>query len=564
MFRRVTFNVRTTIVLAIALVAFVAATSLCAANETNSLVIQSVMVNDKAIPFSNRETVNLGALPIKIVFKYGPEKNATNPPLRRRYLIEGFEKTWHEAGGEMELNIRFYNHSGDQIGQNFYPVHGESTGWTGSLKNSALTHRRETLVVPPQAERLLVVISSAGPPDSVGIYVVANLVLSKTNGTVLLRSPFDNELAAHANDDPPAGWMHDGIRPSIARVVKIGQDPQTRAFAVLDEDLNSHGEWHNLLESAPAVTPGDRLVAEWNEMYSMSAGNVREAHYESLPPGDYRLRVAGADGLGRLTGVECRLNIFVPQPFWKMPWFWALMVFATSALIVGISRYFVWHKMRREMLRLKQQRALEQERLRIAHDIHDDLGARVTQISLLSAMSQNNQSFPEKARTDFDRICKMSRELVSALYETVWAVNPENDNLEALGSYLCQMANKLCEQTPLRCRFDMMSLSAEVQLSSQTRHNICMAVKEAIHNVIKHAHASKISMRITFADGKLDISIQDNGVGFEPTIKTDGNGLPNMMQRLENIGGQCVIESQPGKGATVSIHLEVRSPEKIP
>jgi signal transduction histidine kinase len=564
MFRRVTFNGRTTSVLATALMAFVAATSPCAANETNSLVIQSVMVNDKAIPFSNHETVNLGALPINIVFRYGPEKSAANPPLRMRYLIQGYEKTWHEAGGEMGLNIRFYNHAGDQIGQNSYPVHGESTGWTGSLKNSALTHRRETLVVPPQVERLLVVISSAGPPDSVGIYVVANLVVSKTDGTVLLRSPFDNESAARANDDPPAGWMHDGTRPSIARVVKIGQDPQTRAFAVLDEDLHSHGEWHNLLESAPAVTPGDRLVAEWNEMYSMSAGLVHAAHYESLPPGGYQLRVAGTDGFGRLTGVECRLNIFVPQPFWRMPWFWTLVVLATSALIVGISRYFVWHKMRREMLRLKQQRALEQERLRIAHDIHDDLGARVTQISLLSAMSQNNQSFPEKARADFDRICKMSRELVSALYETVWAVNPENDNLEALGSYLCQMANKLCEQTPLRCRFDMMSLSAEVQLSSQTRHNICMAVKEAIHNVIKHAHASEIFMRTTFADGKLDISIQDNGVGFEPTIKTDGNGLPNMMQRLENIGGQCVIESQPGKGATVNIHLEVRSLEKIP
>ena len=379
----------------------------------------------------------------------------------------------------MALNIRFYNHSGDQIGQYPYPVHGESTGWTGSLKNSALTHRRETMVVPPQADRLLVVISSAGPPDSVGIYVVANLVVAKADGTVLLRSPFDDEPAAHANEDPPAGWMHDGTRPSIARAVKIGQDPQTRAFAVLDEDLNSHGEWHNILDSAPVVTPGDRLVAEWNEMFSMGAGYFREAHYEGLPPGNYRLRVVGVDAFGRLTGVECTLNLFVPQLFWKTPWFWAMAVLAATALTVGISRYFVWHKMRKEMQQLKQQRALEQERLRIAHDIHDDLGARVTQISLLSAMSQNNELFPEKARADFDRISKMSRELVGALYETVWAVNPENDNLEALGSYLCQMAVKMCEQTPLRCRFHVTGLPADVQLSSQSRHNISMAVKEA-------------------------------------------------------------------------------------
>jgi len=556
-------GIRAKTVLTAACLAFCVTTGLRAADVTNSLAMQSVVVNGKSIPFADHNPVNLGSFPINIVFGFGPDKNAVNPPLRLRYMLEGYEKAWHEAGGEMDLTVRFYNRAGDQVSQNPYPVHGESTGWTGSLKNSGLTHRRETLLVPPQAERLLVVISSAGPPDSVGIYVVANLTVSKSDGNVLLRSPFDHESAAPADDDPPAGWMHDGTRPSIARVVEIGQDPQTRAFAVLDEDVNSHGEWHNILESAPVVTPGDRLVVEWNEMFSIGLGSAHEARYEGLSPGNYSLRVAGTDAFGRLTGVECGVALFVPQPFWKTPWFWGIVVLAASVLTVGISRYFVWHKMRREMLRLTQQRALEQERLRIAHDIHDDLGARVTQISLLSAMSQNNGSFPEKARADFDRISKMSRELVAALYETVWAVSPENDNLGELGSYLCQMANKLCEQTPLRCRFYVTGLPAEVQLSSQTRHNICMAVKEAVHNVIKHAHASEISMHMTFTNGELDISIQDNGGGFEPATPTNGNGLPNMKQRLANIGGQCVVESQPGKGTTVRIRLLVRSLEKI-
>src|SRR5215469_6536574 len=213
-----------------------------AAGGTNSLVMRSVAVNGKTIPFVGHDPVNLGPFPINIVFAFGPGKDALNPPLRLRYMLDGFENNWHEPGAEMGLTVRFYNHSGDQVGPNLYPVHGESTGWTGSLKNSALTHRRETLVVPPQAERLLVVISSAGPPDAVGIYIVANLVVSKADGTVLLHSPFDNEGAAHTSDDPPAGWIHDGTRPSIARVVEIGQDPQTRAFAVLDEYVTSHGE----------------------------------------------------------------------------------------------------------------------------------------------------------------------------------------------------------------------------------------------------------------------------------------------------------------------------------
>jgi signal transduction histidine kinase len=121
----------------------------------------------------------------------------------------------------------------------------------------------------------------------------------------------------------------------------------------------------------------------------------------------------------------------------------------------------------------------------------------------------------------------------------------------------------MCEPTSLRCRFNVLGLPPEVQLSSQVRHNICMAVKEAIHNVIKHARATEISMRITFADGALDIIIKDNGAGFKPDLKSEGNGLSNMTRRLEAIGGQCEIASEPGNGTTVHIHLKVRKLDNI-
>jgi len=98
-------------------------------------------------------------------------------------------------------------------------------------------------------------------------------VVSKASGSLgngtLLQSPFDEVQDERATDDLPAGWMHDGTRPSMARIVKFGQDPQTKAFAVVDEDPASHAEWHNIFESAPPVKPGDNLVVEWNEMYSM-------------------------------------------------------------------------------------------------------------------------------------------------------------------------------------------------------------------------------------------------------------------------------------------------------
>jgi signal transduction histidine kinase len=547
--------------LALALLLPAVAFPLPAVEATNALEIRYISVNGKSLPFQGEQSVSLGSFPKNIVFGFGPGTNGGKPPLRLRYMLEGYENAWHEASSEMALTVRFYNNSGDQISQNIYRVNGESTGWTGSLKSSSLTHRRETLVVPLQAARLLIVISSAGPPETVGIYVVANLEVSKSSGVsdnvVLLQAPFENDHGDRS-DDPPVGWMHDGTRPSIAKIVKFGQEPQNKAFAVVDEDPTSHGEWHNILESAPAVMPGDRLVVEWNEMYSMGSGNYHEATYGGLSAGMYKFRARGMDVMGKLTGAEASVDIFLPQPFWKTPWFWGVVVVAITVIMVGISRYFVWHRMRREMVRLKQQRALEQERLRIAHDIHDDLGARVTQISLLSAMAQDNSSFPEKARNDFDKISKMSRELVSALYETVWAVNPENDNLEAQGNYLCQMVNQLCERTPIRCRFHVLDLPNEVQVSSQTRHNINMAVKEAVHNVIKHAKASEVTIRMAFKDGLLDISIQDDGVGFRPDDTVGGNGLTNMKQRLANIGGSCFIDSKPGQGTTVRIRLIIK------
>lgn len=542
--------------------------SLPAAESTNAIEIHSISVDGQSLPFHGKEYVRVGSSPKNIIFGFGAGTNAGPGPLRVRYILEGFEDTWHEARSEMSLNVRFYNGSGDQVSQTNYRVEGESTGWTGSLRTSSLTHRRETLVVPPQATRLLIVMSSAGPPDTVGIYVVANLVVSKSSGksgnVILLQSPFDTDHGEHTNDDLTPDWMHDGTRPSMARIVKFGQDPQTRAFAILDEDQNSHGEWHNILESAPKVTPGDQLVVEWNEMYSIGSGSFHQAVYSGLRANHYRFRVRGVDVMGALTGVEASVGIFVSEPFWKTPWFWGAVVVALTAIIMGISRYFVWHRMRREMVRLKQQRALEQERLRIAHDIHDDLGARVTQISLLSAMAQSNPAFPEKAREDFDKVTQLSRELVLALYQTVWAVNPENDNLEALGNYLCQMVKQLCEPALLRCRFHIIDLPQSVQVSSQTRHSISMAVKEAVHNIIKHASASEVTIRMVFTDGVLDVSVRDNGSGLVPTSAGSGHGLSNMKQRLQSMGGDCVVESKPGEGTTIRFRLAIRPPVPTP
>jgi signal transduction histidine kinase len=153
---------------------------------------------------------------------------------------------------------------------------------------------------------------------------------------------------------------------------------------------------------------------------------------------------------------------------------------------------------------------------------------------------------------------------VSALYETVWTVDPENDNLDELGNYICQIVNQLCERAQFRCRFYVVDLPSDVQVSSQTRHNISMAVQEAVHNVIKHAGAAEVTIDIKFTNDLLTVTVRDDGGGFKPVGDSGGNGLINIKKRLSDIGGNCIIESQLGKGTTIQMSVKIKSSGRHP
>ncbi|MGC3956564.1 MAG: sensor histidine kinase [Verrucomicrobiota bacterium] len=357
----------------------------------------------------------------------------------------------------------------------------------------------------------------------------------------------------------PAGWTRDGNHSSMASIVTIGPSPTQKAFAILDDDGGSHAEWHNIMEAAPKVTPGEQLLIEWNEAFSIGVGDLKSAQYANLREGTYRFRITGTDIFGNPVGPSAAVDVLVPPLFWRTTWFWGVVIAATFLMAAVAWRYIVWQRVRREMVRLKHERALENERLRIAQDLHDDFGARVTEISIASALASKKPNISETAGADFDRISNLSRELVFALYETVWAVNPENDNLDALGNYLCQMINRLCEQAQLPCRLRMGDLPQEIQVSSQTRHNIMMAVKEAVHNVIKHAQASEVILSVEFAASLLTISVQDNGRGFPSAQDRVGNGLTNMKRRLADLGGTCDIHSNDLGGTNVVLRLQFKT-----
>ncbi len=535
------------------------------------------MVADGA-PISLRATGRLRLSPHtrSVTFGFGPTANAVGHPARIRFKLDGYDKDWREYDGSMRLCVRFLDGTGDQISETVFRVAGQSAGWTGSPDTAPFLQRRETILVPPRAVSFWVVMSSAGPPATVGVYAISNLVVKTqpSNGapaTVCLPWPFAAADAPTAAGGAPPGWMRDGLRPSMATIFESGSALRNKGFAIVDDDLNGHAEWHTIKEMATAVTSSDRLIVEWSEAYSFGfAGNV-EMPYRDLPAGYYRFRINQMSLMGVPSAQEASVDFEVPLVFWRTPWFWVSVLTIVLAAGAGGWRYAVWRRMHFQLQRLEQQRAVDRERLRIAQDIHDDLGARVTQISLLSAVAEGKACFPEEARTDFGKVSQMTRDLVSALYETVWAVNPENDNLDALANYLCQMANQLCSQARLRCRLEVPDLPAQVSVTSQVRHNLMLAVKEILHNVIKHARASEVRLRITWAadaggaiaprsDGRgsrLTICIQDDGCGFDPASCPPGNGLANVKRRMEGLGGGFSIDSRRVIGTKVTLHLPV-------
>ncbi|HWD93678.1 MAG TPA: ATP-binding protein [Verrucomicrobiae bacterium] len=535
---------------------------------TNKIEIQSVAVGNKNLTVPENKSVNLGIFPPNVTFRFGPPTNSHESAVRVRYKLEGYDTNWNEGGSEMYLAIRFYDEAGTRTDQQFFYVRHHSADWNGSLKDSPLAHRRETITVPAKATHASVVISSAGPPDTVGIYVVSDLELlqiSSDNATsVLMRDPLNHQSNSYEDEHPPPGWTRDGITPGMAKIVNVGNDLATKAFAILDDSLIGHAEWRTVREGLAPVSPGSKLTIEWNEMYSMGIGGLRFARYGALPTGTYQFHVVGLNLMGETIGDEASLTVLVAPPFWRAIWFWILSVVVLFIVTLATTRYVTWNNLQREMLQLKSQQALERERLRIANNIHDDLGARVTQISMLAAMAKDNTSFSEAARNEFDQISLMTRELVSALYETVWAVDPENDNLDALGNYICQMVNQLCNRAPIRCRFHFGDMPREIEIPSNVRHNISLAIKEAVHNVIKHAKATEVTVTVEFSEADLTISVHDNGCGFAIADNNRGNGLKNIKRRLESIGGLTMFESKMKHGTTVHLKLTIAHPNNTP
>jgi signal transduction histidine kinase len=287
----------------------------------------------------------------------------------------------------------------------------------------------------------------------------------------------------------------------------------------------------------------------------------RKAYYSHIPPGRYQFHVQACnnDGVWNETGASMALTVL--PAFWQTWWFRVFGGGLTAVGGGGIAWVYARRKMRRKLESLQRQQAIERERSRIARDIHDDLGAGLTRISLLSESIPSDQIQPPQAGEMLGRIFTTTRELTLAMDEIVWAVNPQHDTLDSLANYLGKYAQDFLEYAGVRCRLDIPMQLPRWHVDAEVRHNLFLAFKEALNNVLRHAHASEVRVSLKTSPDDFTIKIEDDGMGFADTLggvsaqasdrRAGRNGLDNMKRRLRHIGGTCLIQSAVARGTSV-------------
>jgi signal transduction histidine kinase len=296
------------------------------------------------------------------------------------------------------------------------------------------------------------------------------------------------------------------------------------------------------------------IMEGYEHKWSERPGAIRYARYSRLPHGNYtfRIQACNEDGVWNETGAS--LGITVLPPFWQTWWFLTATTLCLLGLIVGSVHYISTQKLQRQLAALRQQEALEKERARIARDLHDQLGANLTQVALLGEMAESDKEQPAEVESHARQIAQTARETTHALDEIVWTVNPSNDTLDGLVNYVCKYAQDYLALAGLSYRLDVPPQLPQTPISPELRHNVFLAAKEAVNNVVKHAKATSVWVRLHLNAESFVLEIEDNGRGIAKADENKGrNGLRNMRKRLEDVGGR--FETGPGAEGGTRVRL---------
>jgi signal transduction histidine kinase len=288
----------------------------------------------------------------------------------------------------------------------------------------------------------------------------------------------------------------------------------------------------------------------WDRSFQ-SVGNDRFIRYTNLPPGTYKLiaRIANEENASE----TMLLTIIIEAPLWLRAWFIASLVILFLVVMLIVNSIYIRARNRKAEAALERVREIEKMRSRISKDIHDEVGAGLTKIALMSEAAKVNQGSKEEVSATLDKLANTSRNITQGLHEIIWSVNPDADNSSSLFDHIKQYAYEFLEETDISLQVDIDD-AVPLSLSPVMRRNVFLIVKEALNNSVKHANASRVEIILnTTLYNTWGVSISDNGIGFSSENSSAGHGLRNMKSRAEQCGLDLQLQSEVRKGTTIRL-----------
>lgn len=310
-----------------------------------------------------------------------------------------------------------------------------------------------------------------------------------------------------------------------------------------------------------------RLNTKDNSVSSLTPGSLLELAGVYLGEGGNRALGQEINSFELLLNSPADIKVLASPPWWtlkRLLVITAVLVCVLAAAILWITQLHRQVEQRtvelgaqiRQRQNVEHQRAMEQERTRIAQDLHDELGSGITEMSMLAARAQFATVPDEKRNQYLAHARDKAREMVSVLDEIVWAMNPKHDSLASLVSYFCLYADRFLGLANITWQLEGTTETANPMVNSRHRHQLFLAFKEALTNVVRHAEASVVRLRIQVEEGQLLLTVSDNGRGFTSNVRTEAmDGVVNMRSRIEKLGGRFEINSHPGLGTTVRFFI---------
>jgi ligand-binding sensor domain-containing protein/signal transduction histidine kinase len=281
--------------------------------------------------------------------------------------------------------------------------------------------------------------------------------------------------------------------------------------------------------------------------------NQRTVVYASLSAGSYRLVVRAISSEGAVSPQPASVTFTVLPPVWRTWWFLAACSAAALLVIYALHRY-----------RLAKLLALADIRTRIATDLHDDIGASLSQIAILSEVALRASDGPvSRNATPLAEIAGISRELVDSMSDIVWAINPEHDRVSNLTHRMRRFATDLLGAQKIGLSFGSSATDDDLKIGANVRRHVYLIFKEGIHNIARHSGASEVKVELSTAQDSFVLRLSDNGRGFDPSVRHEGNGLVSMRKRAAAVGGELELQSAPGLGASLKLTVRLESSEPL-